>query len=418
MKVFYLARLFSGLESSFMNEQWSPTGVPTIYRVIEKIDKKYNTCFVFTAKDSGSGYFSSWNNHKDEVVSVDGLNHDVAIISGINFFPIWMGRKFRIILREIRQTGLILYKIYKFKPDILYCDNANIIIAALFSRMQKHTSVVFRVMGVNNFMHTSVTNPKIYQRIYRWAYSSPFSLAICTQDGSGVEKWVNQALSVNTRKEILLNGVDTLVLPDNVDLNLTQIKKNKIIILFVGKLEKYKGCYEFVEAVLSLVTKKVLNIHALIIGSGTEEKRIKELVDNVNANIFFTFIKHIPHSQILYAHSICDIYVSMNHLGNLSNANLEAIQSNDCMVIPLPQKHKGIDEVTALLLKDSVVGVPIDRPDKLSNTLLTLVNSKSKREKMSKNIRKRKKTFLWSWDDRINTEIGILERLKGTPIEK
>jgi len=63
-------------------------------------------------------------------------------------------------------------------------------------------------------------------------------------------------------------------------------------------------------------------------------------------------------------------------------------------------------------------GVPIDRPDKLSNTLLTLVNSKSKREKMSKNIRKRKKTFLWSWDDRINTEIGILERLKGTPIEK
>ncbi len=418
MKVFYLARLFSGLESSFMNEQWSPTGVPTIYRVIEKIDKKYNTCFVFTAKDSGSGYFSSWNNHKDEVVSVDGLNHDVAIISGINFFPIWMGRKFRIILREIRQTALILYKIYKFKPDVLYCDNANIIIAALFSRMQKHTSVVFRVMGVNNFMHASVTSPKIYQRIYRWAYRSPFSLAICTQDGSGVEKWANQALSINTRKEILLNGVDTLVLPDNIDPNLSKIKKNKIIILFVGKLEKYKGCYEFVQAILSLVSEKVFNIHALIIGSGTEEEELKNLISNADANNFFTFIKHLPHSQILYAHSICDIYISMNYLGNLSNANLEAIQSNDCMVIPSPQKHKGIDKITASLLGNSVVTVPINSPDKLLNALITLINSKSKREEMSKNIMKRKKNFIWSWEDRINTELCIIESLGGTLVDE
>jgi len=412
MRVFYLARLFSGLEGSFIKKEWSPTGVPTMHRVIEKIDKKYNTCFVFTAKDSGPGYFSSWNSRKDEIVSVDGLKHDVAIISGINFFPIWMGRKFRIILREIRQAALILYKIYKFKPDVLYCDNANIIIAALFSRAQKRTSVVFRVMGVNNFMHTSIVSPKIYQRIYRWAYRSPFSLAICTQDGSGVEKWVNQALSINTRKEILLNGVDVLVLPNDIDPNLRKIKKNKIIILFVGKLEKYKGCYEFVQAILNLVSGNFFNIHALIIGNGTEDTRLKKLISDVNSNSFFTFIKSLPHSQILYAHSICDIYVSMNHLGNLSNANLEAIQSNDCMIIPSPQKHKGIDKVTEELLGDSVVNVPIDRPDKLLNALIALINSKSKREEMSRNIIKRKKNFMWSWDDRINTEIRIIEELR------
>ena len=45
-----------------------------------------------------------------------------------------------------------------------------------------------------------------------------------------------------------------------------------------------------------------------------------------------------------YAHTLCDIYVSMNHFGNLSNANLEAINANDCMIIPSPQKHDGIDE--------------------------------------------------------------------------
>ena len=40
----------------------------------------------------------------------------------------------------------------------------------------------------------------------------------------------------------------------------------------------------------------------------------------------------------MYAHKLCDIYVSMNHFGNLSNANLEAINANDCMIIPSPQK--------------------------------------------------------------------------------
>jgi glutamine phosphoribosylpyrophosphate amidotransferase len=110
-------------------------------------------------------------------------------------------------------------------------------------------------------------------------------------------------------------------------------------------------------------------MHALIIGSGTEEKKIVELVSDAGASNFFTFIKLLPHSQILHAHSICDIYVSMNHLGNLSNANLEAIQSNDCMIISTPQESKGIDEVTASLLGESVITVPINQPDKLSDAL-------------------------------------------------
>ncbi len=413
MKIFYLARLFSGLESSFITQHWSPTGVPTIYRVIERIDKKYNTCFMFTAKDSGSGYFSLWDKSNDKVLSINGLNHDVIVISGINFFPVWMSKKVRMILREIRQAVLVFYKIYKFKPNVLYCDHSNIIIAAILSRMQKRTSVVFRVMGVNNFMRTSILGVKIYHRIYRWAYRSPFSLVICTQDGSGVEGWANQALSRNVRREFFLNGVDDLVLPDYIDLNLNSLPSGKLIILFVGKIEKYKGCYEFVEAILNLVANQVLNIHALIIGSGTEDRKILELVNNANAGKFFTFIKHLPHSQILYAHSICDIYVSMNYLGNLSNANLEAIQSNDCMIILAPQKDKGIDEVTASLLGDSVISVPINQPDKLFNALLTLINSESKREIMSKNIREIKKSFIWSWNDRVNTELDIIEQLDG-----
>jgi glycosyltransferase involved in cell wall biosynthesis len=412
MRIFYLARLFSGLESSFVSRQWSPTGVPTIYKVIERIDKKHEAYFMFTAKDSGNGYFSSWHKSNDKELCINGLSHNVTIVSGVDFFPVWLSKRVRMMLREIRQIILILYKIYKFKPDVLYCDHANIIIAALFSRVQKRTLVVFRVMGVNQSMRISLSSPKIYHRIYNWAYRSPFSLAICTQDGSGVEKWTSRALSESVKTEILLNGIDCIVQKDSIDPKLKNLPSDKVIIMFVGKLEKYKGCYEFVQAILNLVADEILNAHALIIGSGTEEEEMVRLINNAGASSFFTFIKLLPHSQIIHAHSICDIYVSMNHLGNLSNANLEAIQSNDCMIIPAPQKDNGIDEVTASLLGESIINVPINQPDKLSNALSILISSKSKREMMSQSIKKIKKDFIWSWDDRINTELDIIEQLE------
>ena len=52
MKILYSTRLFSGLESSFINKKWNPTGVPTIYKLIEELDKKHDTKFIFSAKDS------------------------------------------------------------------------------------------------------------------------------------------------------------------------------------------------------------------------------------------------------------------------------------------------------------------------------------------------------------------------------
>ena len=53
-------------------------------------------------------------------------------------------------------------------------------------------------------------------------------------------------------------------------------------------------------------------------------------------------------------HQISDIYVSANNDGNLSNVNLEAISSNDCMVIPKPRKLEKID-IKSFYLQNSVI---------------------------------------------------------------
>ena len=168
------------------------------------------------------------------------------------------------------------------------------------------------------------------------------------------------------------------------------------------------------QSIIILLNKnQVGHIHSLIIGTGNEEKKLKALVSSNNLNSYFTFIDALPHSQILSAHSISDIYVSLNYFGNLSNANLEAIQSNNCIVMPDSQPNIGVDVVTNNLLKKSIVTVPIKNPLILSDVLYNLIKSKKNREKMSSSIKKVKKDFLWTWGERIDKEMDLLKKISS-----
>ena len=58
MKVLFVTRLFSGLESTAKSSKWKPTGVPTIYKIIERISNSpIQLTLIWTAKD----IYSSWS---------------------------------------------------------------------------------------------------------------------------------------------------------------------------------------------------------------------------------------------------------------------------------------------------------------------------------------------------------------------
>jgi glycosyltransferase involved in cell wall biosynthesis len=411
MRILYAARLFSGLESSFINRKWVPTGVPTIYRIIEELDRHHDVSFIFTAKDSGYGYRSTWMETKDFNGLIKGLEHKIHILTGVNLFPLWMPRRLAMIFRDIRQSVLIFIRVVLFKPDIVYCDHTNVIAAALVSRFIRKTPVLFRVMGVYPFTKQTLKPKSLVHYFYRWAYRSPFANIICTQDGSGVEEWLQKGLNPNTKVKILLNGADYIVLPKVVDNQLLSLTNTNPILLYVGKLETYKGCYDFVYAVLHLLEHGKKNFHALLIGTGNEEEKLKKLVSEKNYSKFFTFIKRLPHNQIYVAHSLSEIYVSMNKLGNLSNSNLEAIRANACMIIPSPQIETGVDVVTKKLLGDAVITTPKEQYKDLSKEIFKLLQSEEKRKKMSNLINERKQNFLWTWDERINAELALLNKI-------
>jgi len=411
-KVLYVARLFSGLETSLSSRYWDPTGVPTIYKVIDAIDKEFDSKFIFTAKDYEEEFFPTVS----ETFYINGLSSPITVLSGNNTFPIWVG-KYRKYLREIYQSLYIVIIAIKFKPDVIYIGNANIWTGAILSRFCKKSKVVFRVMGLYQSMRDALVSNSIWYRIIRKSYKTAFSAAIITQDGTGVEPWINSALNKKTQTYTLLNGIPDLKIDISVTYDkLLNLPKNKVIVLFLGRLEPEKGCFEFLDQFLKAELNLHGKIHALIVGSGKSEVDMKNLAKKNNATDKITFIKRLSHSQVIEAHKCSDIYVSLNKRGNLSNANLEAMAMGQCMIIPESQPNLSIDIVTDRLIPDSAIYRVSWNDDikELEDAIIFLSNNTKVRKKMGVEIKKIANKLLGSWDKRVDKEIEIIKSLSDT----
>ena len=201
-KILYVCRLFNGLEQSVMEEKWRPTGVPTIYQMIDRLNtSEANLKLILTAKDG----FSEFAPQQNKNIYFDGFSNSVTVLKN------HVGKRNRTITKVWRETIHFIH-IFKhfllYRPDILYFDHGNIWAAGIFARSTR-LPVILRAMGVYPSMREAVTTqtPSLFQRVLRWNYRAPYAMVICTQDGSGVEKWAAQALSKTVPVSILLNGI-------------------------------------------------------------------------------------------------------------------------------------------------------------------------------------------------------------------
>ena len=64
MSILFITRLYSGFEFSLKNKIWLPEGVPTIYKLLNKITLQSDVSLILTAKDSGTTYKSNWTEKK------------------------------------------------------------------------------------------------------------------------------------------------------------------------------------------------------------------------------------------------------------------------------------------------------------------------------------------------------------------
>ena len=401
MKILYISRLFTGLEQTVLEKKWIPTGVPTIYKVIEALDSQFNLFLVFNQK---IGYYRNKKFNYGKI-NINGIKNNVVLNRKIrlNIFP----KKINIIITELYHLIKSILIVIKIRPDIIYIDNANVISASFFSRLS-NIPICLRIMGVYPVMKSYYESNDLISKFYKYLYSSPFNLIIGTQDGTGTEFWLDQAANKKTIKKILINGVNKI---SKNDFNNIDSKKDKIHVGFIGKLEKAKGADLFIDSCINYL-KKRNDIKFYVVGSGSLFNFLNKKVKNLNLDNSIKFYEYLEHNQLYELFKKLDIYVSLNKYGNLSNTNLEAISSEKAMIILNSDLKTKTDIFVDSFIPDNAV-YRIDRNDIVNSLVNALTFFSKNPEKIlfySKNISLVSKK-LKSWENRIEEEINLLKIL-------
>ena len=128
----------------------------------------------------------------------------------------------------------------------------------------------------------------------------------------------------------------------------------------------------------------------------------------------FLFIDRVPHSMIQAVHKYADVYVSLNYLGNLSNANLECFYDGMCVIMPESKPEQGIDCSTdSIIPKDAVIRISHEnQANELANKIKMILSDRSICKKYGERIKNVSREILKTWDERINEELELLENLK------
>jgi len=404
MNILFITRLYSGFEKSLYQKSWEPEGVPTIYKLFNKLSVNHNLIIILTAKDSGATYTSNWKEIKDKKFKLKNLKANIIVLSGTKYFFNFIPRKVAMIMRDIRQFIKVVLYVLKIKPDLIYCDSANVVIAYLLTKLFPNKPVVVRVLGICSFWRSITNSKRIVHRIYKFAYKGSFSGVIGTQDGSGIEYWFKETLTKGIPRYVLLNGVDKAP-------NIKKINYKNKTILFVGRLEEYKGILNFLNAIIAILKEQKYIIDIVIIGDGTLYEEAVNLCKDSGYLKRFKFLKSIPHKDVLKHQMNADIYVSANTDGNLINTNLEAISADACMIIPEPQYNKFIDIQTHKFLGNSVTYYKVNDVIDLKNKILHLLNNPNKIKGFKKKLSSVKMQFMRTWEERVNEEEKILKNI-------
>lgn len=402
----YICRLFSGLAQSLQSKKWEPRGVPTVYRLIEALDQSPNEILlVFTVKDK----FVGWQSDKIRSFHIEGLKTLVTVVpdkpSSVMLSALKPG-----YARELSQYMQLHHLLRRFDPDLVYFDRVNIYSAALTAYRTK-VPVVWRVMGIPPAMHESLQETSLVGRLTRQAYRAPFSMVICSRDGSGGEEWMRNALSSQTPRKLLLNGADPFTgkqLPPAVQA-IVSTKKTKV--LFVSRLVENKGCNEFILGACEALSRAPQEFAFIIAGSGPQKAQMQNIATLKGFQRNFHFIGEQLHTDIMALQHACDIYVSLNQMGNLTNANLEAMRAGACMIMPRAPGFRQIDEDTdSLVPRDCVWRISkYNDTYGLAHALIYLHKNPLERvDRATKTVR-RAAQMIPSWEQRIQDELGLIE---------
>jgi glycosyltransferase involved in cell wall biosynthesis len=402
VRILFLARLFAGLKSGLAQGLWQPGGVPAIYRLIEGLaaDREVELLNVFCVKEP-------------DVRFTHSARRDIPVIGDTVILPYVeplgaRARRATAAWNEFSQTSRMLTLAARFKPDAVYANYTNILPAALLARAGYR--VVLRLMGVQSH-HRDIAAGKA--PFFRWQMQSPFAHVVCTEDGSDPAALIPKLVNPGTSWTVRLNGCDA---EPATDRRIRVFKEERglgarPVVMFLGRLEPYKGAMEFIEAAIALLYQMPDGVDIVVVGDGPLRGQMEMRVRSAGLERRVQFTGAQPHAQVNLFLNAADIYVSTNMYGNLSNANLEAIAAGTCVVIPTSDSSLPLDTETDRLVPDHVAArYHRDRlPMSLAETLCRLLQSPDEIAARREQTKVLARHLIRPWSDVVASDIALLK---------
>jgi rhamnosyl/mannosyltransferase len=172
----------------------------------------------------------------------------------------------------------------------------------------------------------------------------------------------------------------TVVIPNGTDINKFYSSDPKEpVILFVGKLRYYKGLNYLIEAMQNIDAR--LNI----IGTGSEELKLKKLTNKLGLNNRINFLGNIPENKLPLYYANCSIFVlpACERSEAFGIVQLEAMASSKPVIST--KLGTGLDWVN----QDGITGitVPPKDPNALASAINKLLGDENLRKTLGQNTR-------------------------------
>lgn len=202
---------------------------------------------------------------------------------------------------------------------------------------------------------------------------------------------------------VIYRGIETETIDKiKTDLIIKEKYKNKIIITFAGRLYKWKGVENSIEAIKSLPEKTKKKIIFLIAGDGEDFKHLKTISRNENP---IKLLGNLTREQTISLLKTSSIYLHSAYPGGgLSTSLLESMYCN-CAIIATP--NEGADEV----IDNNKNGLLINNSDseEIKQEVEKLLKNREKIEFLGNNA---KKTIAskFKWDNAIKKYLNILKK--------
>jgi len=199
--------------------------------------------------------------------------------------------------------------------------------------------------------------------------------------------------------EIVYNGVDCISLTEFLKLK----KSNEPIIIYLGRLKKYKRVDHIIKA-FKIVKNEIPNAKLWIVGLGDEKDRLEKLVKNLKLNdvIFWGYVSEKEKFELLRKSWVYVICSEKEGFG------ISVIEANALGTPAVGYRVPGLVDS----IKDGYNGLLVEEGNiiKLSETLINLLKDDDLRKELSENAIEWAKKF--SWDRSAKDFEDILNKYK------